>query len=154
VKDLIERMKENNPCEAMSRWITKTSKEDILKNCPEDWKVWAICKGITDFVDYLKYDNLSGYNIANLLSCQPQLIDKVDLDKLDGFCISYLLKYQPQLIDSFNLDKLHKNHISLLLRSQPQLIDKVNVNKLDRYYIILILSCQPQLKSYFVKKEK
>jgi hypothetical protein len=77
MEDLIRRIKEQNPCkEGIDKegieWLEEqTSKEDILNNCPKDWKIWAIKNGILDFIDYLNYEELNGFDTYCLLRYQP-----------------------------------------------------------------------------------
>jgi Fe-S cluster biosynthesis and repair protein YggX len=181
MKELIERIKEKHPCSEGLKWLEEQkSKEDILNNCPEDWKIWAIQNGILDFVDYLNYEELSrdGWNTANVIRAQPQLINKFDLnkisvyqiyyvllnhprfinssdlDKINGYNISCLLSIRPQFIDKFDLSKLNGEDISWVLRLQPQFIDKFDLSKLNGDDISRLLSDQPKLKPYFDKKDK
>jgi hypothetical protein len=179
MEDLIRRIKECNPCPEGIEWVEEQkSKEDILNNCPHEWKIWAIKNGILDFLDYLNYEELNGFDISRLLIKQPQLIYKFELDKLDRHDIVFILKYkpqfikrlnlkdlngfniadllssQPQLIDKFDLGKLKGGDISYLLCHQPQFIDKFDLEKLKGEDIAWLLNFQCHLKKYFDKKRR
>jgi hypothetical protein len=127
MEDLVRRIKECDPCYYGLTWVYKQkSKEDILNNCPQKWKLWAIQKGVLDFVDCLNYEDINGEDISYILKEQPKLINKFDLDKLKGEDIYWILRTQPHLIDKFDLSKLNKDDISYLLKSQP---------KLEKYFV-------------------
>jgi hypothetical protein len=151
MQDLVRRIKKCDPCPPGLIWLNKqTSKKDILNNCRLEWKIWAVKKGILEFLKYMNYNQLTGYDIAEILRYQPQLINEFDLSILTGRNISDVLRYQPDLIDYFDLDKLHKHNIVYLLIHQPKMVNRLNIYKLGISDIACILVHQPSLFCVFL----
>ncbi len=94
-------------------------------------------------IDFKQYND---YTWGEILSKQPQLINKCDIIKsLPPNIWAFILEYQPKLINYCNqLDKFSSDNWYRILKNNPNLIDKCNVELSERNRIDL-LELQPSL---------
>lgn len=151
--------------------------ENILKESSLGFKIWCIKNGYIQFLDYIDFEKLSGYDIITILIDLPELAYKCDFGKLagydwvkllnehselsksfyinenvykiDGQNLNKLFKLIPDLIEKIDWNKLNEIQLYQLIMTRKDLIDRCDCSKIKNYHLFRLLLEHPDLVKYF-----
>jgi len=151
--ELLKKLIELDACSAGRQWAEKQpDMEVILRDCPQDWRMWAIHRGLSEFAERCDWSKLTGYDWSYLLRHQPQFAEHCDWSLLTGHDWSYLLNCQPQFAEHCDWSLLTGLDWSYLLRHHPQFAEHCDWSLLTGHDWSYLLRHQPQLGKYRTTK--
>ena len=72
--ELLSRLDELDACRKGRQWAeAQPDMATILRDCPLNWRLWALRRGLYQFAEHCDWSKLNGYDWAWLLREQPQL---------------------------------------------------------------------------------
>ncbi len=141
---IIGQALEAGACREAIGWLkTQPTVEDIVKNCPKKWRLWAL-----NHLKFLKqcspellhhftqlkewWEEFDGWDWAQLLEDQPQFADLCSAhggwQKFDGWDWAWLLSKQPQFAPQCSAnggwEKFYDKDWKWLIERQPQFAEK------------------------------
>jgi hypothetical protein len=75
------------------------SLEEILEDCPLDFRLWRLVNGYEQFADHCPWDELSGWDWVYLLRDRPEFSEFCPWKKLSGMDWIDLLRFQPHFAE-------------------------------------------------------